>query len=287
MIEHIRELSLTEKVILIIKESPRHLLLLAIAAGAMLPFVWMLSTAFSPNDEAMNVTLRVIPKTITFENFVDVFKYIRFEKYLFNSFFVAIMILIGQLLTIIPAAYVFAKREFPGKKILFYGFLASMMVPNHIIIIPVYMLMDKLGWISTYQGLIVPFLTSAFGIFLLRQFFMSVPNHLLDAARIDGCSEFRLIWSVLVRCSKPALIAFGIFSFVRQWNNYFWALIVVEDEKLFTVPLAVARLQDWELGVEWGFVMAASTLAIAPLVLIFFLAQKSFVQGITMTGLKG
>lgn len=276
-----------KKAVLLLKEGPLHLMLLLVAAATMLPFAWMLSTAFAPNEEAMTEAIKILPDTFTLINFVDVFRHVHFARYYFNSSFVATVILIGEYLTIVPAAYAFAKRDFPGKKVIFYAFLGSLMVPLHVIIIPVYILMDKLGWINTYQGLIVPFLTSAFGIFLLRQFFMTVPNQLLDAARIDGCSELRLMWSVLVRCSKPALIAFGVFSFVRQWNNYFWALIVVEKKDLFTVPVALARLQDWELGIEWGFVMAAATLAIAPLVIIFFLAQKSFVQGITMTGLKG
>ncbi len=275
-----------EKLGIWMRESSCLLLLLGLAIGFVFPFLWMLSTSFTPSEETLTTQVHLLPKDFTLRNYVEVFRFLHFERYLFNSFFVAVMVLVGQFLTIIPAAYVFAKRDFPGKNFLFYGFLASMMIPHHITIIPVYLLLNKLGWINTYQGLIVPFFTSAFGVFLLRQFFMTVPNDLLDAARMDGCSEVHLMWGVLVRSSMPALTAFAIFSFVRQWNNYFWVLIVVEREELFTVPLAMGRMQDWELGIEWGYVMAAATVAIAPLVVLFFLAQKKFVEGITMTGFK-
>jgi len=273
----------------ILSEFGFHLILLLGAIFWLLPFFWMVSTALKPVAEIFSPNVTLLPVNPTLDNYTKVWASSPFARYLLNSFLVAILILVGQILTIVPAAYAFAKRDFPGKKLLFSIFLATMMIPFHVTIIPNYLTLAKLGWIDSYAGLIIPFLTSVFGIFLLRQFFLSVSNSLLDAARIDGCSELWIMWLVLARSSLPALAAFSVFSFVRQWNLYIWPLIIIESTELKTVTLGLVQFASFEShGVEnAGTLMAASSLVVIPIMLVFLLAQQQFIEGITTTGVKG
>ena len=186
----------------------------------------------------------------------------------------------------VPAAYALAKLRFLGRNVLFALVLFGILIPPQATAIPVFLLLHKLGVLDTYAALVLPFTISVFGIFLMRQFFRSVPDDLVDAARMDGISEFGIVWRVMLPAAIPAVTAFGIFSVVAHWNDYFWPLIVLNSEHLRTPPLAVAHFRNAEAGTSYGPLMAAAMVIIAPLLAAFLLAQRRFVEGITLTGIK-
>ena len=204
-----------------------------------------------------------------------------------NGLIVTASIFALQVLTSLPAAYALAKLRFRGRDALFGLVLLCLLVPMHATAIPVYILFYKTGILNTYGALIFPFALSVFGIFLMRQFFMTVPDDLIDAARIDGMRDFGIVWRVMLPTAVPALIAFGIFSVIAHWNDYFWPLIAVANERLFTPPLGVAFFKENGGGTEYGPLMAAATITILPLVVAFLIAQRRFIEGITFSGMKG
>jgi multiple sugar transport system permease protein len=257
------------------------------AVAILVPFGWMVLTSFKPPAEIFTTELRVWPAGPTLENYRHVFRTSSVALYLLNSVATAGLILACQVTTIVPAAYAFAKLRFPGRAFCFYAVLGTMMIPAHVTMIPNFVTVHRLGWLDTYWGLAAPFLTSGFGIFLLRQQFLTVPDSLLDAARVDGASSWRILWQVMVPLSWPALSAFAIFSFVTHWNDYFWPLLVVKRKSLYTVPLALAALQNQEAGTLWGQLMAAAVLGVAPLLVVFLVAQRRFIEGFTFTGIRG
>jgi len=263
-------------------------LVLGIGAAVVLtPFLWMLVTSFKPPQEIFTAEFRLLPAEPTLQNYVSVWHRAPIPRYLVNSFAVAVLILVGQVLTITPAAYAFAKLKFAGRTVCFYLVLGMMMIPPHITMIPNFVTVHRLGWLDTYWGLAAPFLTSGFGIFLLRQFFLTIPDSLIDAARIDGAGSWRVLWRIMVPLAWPAVMAFAIFSFATHWNDYFWPLLVVRTKTMQTIPLALASLQNQEAGTLWGELMAAAVIGVAPLLTFFLVVQRRFIEGITLTGLKG
>ncbi|NLJ80704.1 MAG: carbohydrate ABC transporter permease [Firmicutes bacterium] len=204
-----------------------------------------------------------------------------------NSAVQSACITFGQLLTASMAAYAFAKLEFRGREVLFYIVLATMMIPIHVTMIPLFVTMSKLGWDNTYQGLIIPFLANAFSIFLLRQFFMTVPQDLEDAAIIDGCSKARFLFRILIPVSRTGLAAAGIFTFVHHWNTYMWPLLITSSNRMRTVQIGLAMFVEREAGTDFGRLMAASVIVALPTIIAFLMGQKEFIEGITMTGIKG
>lgn len=265
----------------------RHLVLLFFALIFAMPFIWMVLTSFKSEGEIIVNEIRFLPeKWAVWENYSRAFTETPLLRYLFNGVIVTACIFILQVLVAVPAAYALAKIRFRGRDTFFLTVIACLLIPAQAVAIPWYLLMYYFGWLSTYASLIVPFSISVFGIFLLRQFFASVPDDLIAAAKMDGYSDMGIIWKIMVPTAIPALMSFCIFSVVAHWNDYFWPLIVLNDVDLYTPPLGVVAFRSDEAGNEYGPLMAASTIIILPLVGAYLLAQKRFIEGITMTGMK-
>jgi multiple sugar transport system permease protein len=265
----------------------RHALLLAGAAVMLLPFVWMLSTAAKPPTEVFTSAVHLWPQQMALaDNLATAFRKAPLLRFLLNGLVVTAAILVLQVLVALPAAYALSKLRFAGRETLFAVVLLCILIPPQATAIPVFLLLHHLKLLDSYAALILPFTISAFGIFLMRQFFRTVPDDLVDAARMDGLSEFAIVWRVMLPTAVPALTAFAIFSVVAHWNDYFWPLIVLNSEHLRTPPLGVAAFRNEEAGTDYGPLMAAAMVIIAPLVLAFLLAQRRFVEGIALTGMK-
>ena len=266
----------------------RHLVLMAGAVIMLSPFVWMLLSSFKPQSEILSAELAFLPQRwAAIENYATVFTRVPMGRFLLNGVVVTVSIFALQVLVNLPCAYALAKLRFRGRGTLFTVVLLGLLIPMHATAIPIYILFHHAGILNTYAALILPFAISVFGIFMLRQFFMTVPDDLIDAARIDGISEFGIVWRIMLPTAMPAVTAFGIFSVVAHWNDYFWPLIAVGEQRFYTPPLGIAFLKLNGEGTAYGPLMAAATIVIAPLVLAFLLAQRRFVEGITFTGLKG
>lgn len=266
----------------------RHVVLMTGAAIMLAPFVWMISTSLKAPDEIFSTNLRLLPAdwSAAARNYGEALLETPLPRYLLNGVIVTVAIFVCQVLIALPCAYALAKLRFKGREVLFGAVLLCLMIPHHAVAIPLFLMLHAAGLLDSYAAMVVPFTISVFGIFLMRQFFKTVPDDLIDAARLDGISEFGIVWRVMLPTAVPALIAFGIFSVVAHWNDYFWPLIVVQSTELFTPPLAVAHFRNAEAGNDFGPLMAAATVIIAPLVLGFLLAQRRFIEGITFTGLK-
>lgn len=250
------------------------------------PFIWMVSTSLKPLAEVFVLT-QIVPSELRFENYVKAWNAAPFGRYLFNSTFTALAILVLQFATIIPAAYGFARLRFPGRDVLFMVVLATMMVPVQVTFIPAFVTISTFGWKDTYAALIVPFATSGFGIFLLRQAFLQVHQDFLDAARLDGCSHLGIMRHVMVPQNMPTLITFGLFSFVAHYNDLFWPLIVTESERMRTITLGVRSFVEFEGATRWNELMAACVFSMLPLIVLFLCTQRFFIKGVASSGLKG
>lgn len=248
-----------------------------------------LKVRFPGVDDIREISTSTIEKkTWLFSNFKTAWYKVKpsFTRYFFVTIFVATVTTAGQLLTSILAAFAFVFFNFPGKNLLFTLFLATMMVPQQVLLVPNYLILSTLGWIDTFAALIVPWLAHVFGIFMLRQFFMQVPRDLLDAAIIDGCSKFGFLFRILIPLSIPPIVTIAIFTFLGSWNGLLWPLIVTNSQEMRTIQVGLSYFSQAE-GTEWELLMAASTFCIMPLVLAYFCAQKYFVQGEATSGLKG
>lgn len=265
----------------------RHLSLLALVAITLVPFAWMISTAAKPETEIYSDVLRWLPqRPALLENLAAAFAKAPLGRLLLNGVVVTASIFVLQVLVALPAAYALAKLDFRGRDTLMAAVLLGLLVPQHAVAVPIFLMLHTLGLLDSYAALIAPWTLSVFGIFLLRQFFKTVPNDLVDAARVDGLSEFAIVWRVMLPTAGSAVTAFGIFSVVAHWNDYFWPLIVINSPQWLTPPLGVAQFRNQEAGTNYGVLMAAALVVISPLVIAFLLAQRRFVEGITMTGLK-
>lgn len=262
-----------------------HLVIYSLALIVIAPFIWMVLTSFKDMGEIYVYPPKWLPEKFNFDNYVKAFTAAPFGRYYFNSLFVAFAVTLGQLITCSMAAFAFARLRFRGRDILFYVFLATMMIPYNVTMIPSFMVLYWLGWIDTYYALIVPGLASAFGTFLLRQFFMTIPRELEEAAFIDGASRFQVLRKIIVPLAKPALATLAIFTFMGVFNDFIWALIVINSEQMQTVQLGLAIFRDRYLT-EWDLLMAGSVTAVLPILIVFFFAQKYFIKGITLSGLK-
>jgi len=266
----------------------RHLVLVTGTVAMLGPFVVMLMTSFKPKAEIFAPTFHLLPHSWGgTENYTTALTQVPLLHFLLNGAIVTAAIFLLQVLVNVPAAYALAKRRFRGRDAMFATVLVCLLIPYQAIALPIYILFFSIGILNTYASLVLPFTISVFGIFLMRQFFLGVPDDLIDAARIDGMSEYRIVWGVMAPTAMPALVAFGIFSLVAHWNDYFWPLIAVAREELYTPPLGIAFLKQNGEGTAYGPLMAAATIVITPLVLAFLVAQRRFIEGITFTGLKG
>ena len=266
----------------------RHVILMAGAVVMLSPFVWMVLTSLKPQGEILSGELHLLPERwAAIENYTLVWTRVPMARFLLNGAIVTAAIFALQVLVNLPCAYALAKLRFRGRNALFGVVLLGLLIPMHATAIPVYILFHHLGILNSYAALILPFTISVFGIFMLRQFFMAVPDELIDAARMDGVSEIGIVWRIMLPTAIPAVTAFGIFSVVAHWNDYFWPLIAVGTRDLYTPPLGVAFFRLNDGGTEYGVLMAAATIVILPLVAAFLMAQRRFIEGVTFTGLKG
>jgi len=266
----------------------RHVVLLAGAVFMLAPFVWMISTSLKPPNEIFSTDLTLLPRNWhAFENYRDAFTKVPLIRYLLNGVIVTLGTLALQILIAVPAAYAMAKLRFRGREVMFTLVLVGLMIPAQVPAIPRYVMLFQVGLLDTYAALILPFIASAFGIFLLRQFFRGVPDELIHAARLDGMGEFEILWRIMLPAALPALVAFGIISIVVHWNDFFWPLVVIQTQDLATPPLGTLYFRNEEAGSDFGPLMAGTVVITAPLVLLFLGAQRRFIEGVTMTGIKG
>ncbi|GAB6932987.1 carbohydrate ABC transporter permease [Calditerricola satsumensis] len=263
-----------------------YLALGLVALIFVFPFVWMVLTAFKSPREVMRFPPQWLPETWQWENFVHAWASGPFLTYLANSAFVALAILVLQLVTGIPAAYALARYRFRGKKVFFGMTLAALMLPPQITFLPVFLQLSRWDLLNTYWALILPYATSAFGIFLLRQAFLQVPEEVIEAARLDQASEWQIIWKIMVPMARPVLVTFGLFSFIYHWNDYFWPLVMTNQEHIRTLPVGVAMLKESEGGVSWNLVMAGNVMLVLPILLLFFVAQRQIIRAFVYSGIK-
>lgn len=251
-----------------------------------LPFVWMISTSFKTLGETMTFPPAWLPEQFIWENFAKAWNSGPFLKYFINSVVVSISILVLQFATIIPAAYAFARYEFKGKNFFFGITMITLMIPAQLIFLPVYLQMSAWGLLDTIWALILPFASSAFGIFLLRQSFKQVPEELLEAARLDEASEWKIMFKIMVPIAKPVLITFALFSFITHWNDYFWPLVMTTSDAARTLPLGISKLKEVEGGVAWNILMAGNMILVIPILIVFFFAQRQIIRAFVYTGVK-
>ena len=270
-----------------LKSLAAHAVLIVFGIAFMLPFVWMVSSSLKPNVDIFELPVRLIPKTFRLENYIDATNAIPFWQYLYNSVYYTVFATIGSVLSNTFIAYGFARVRWKGRNVLFIIVIATMMLPFQVRMIPLYILFAKLGWLNSFLPLIVPnFFGNAFYIFLMRQFMMTLPRELDDAARIDGASEWGIFWRIAVPLSKPAILTVAIFEIIHTWHDFIGPLVYLRHPTKYTLSIGL-RLYFTQYGAEWGLLMAAAAMFTIPMVIFFFLAQRSFIEGITLTGLKG
>ena len=264
-----------------------YTLLLAGSAAFILPLVWLLSTSLKGDTGLFEIPPKWIPEPVHWSNFRKAVESFPFLRYTWNTVFVTGMSMIGAMLSSSLVAYAFARLRWPGREVWFVLLLATMMLPGQVTMIPLFILFKELGWVDTYLPLIVPFFFgSAFYIFLMRQFFMTIPKELSEAAKIDGCSEGYIWWRIFMPLSKPALATLGIFTFTLVWNDFQGPLIYLNDPDKFTLMLGLRSFQQ-QYGTRWNVMMAASLLVMLPTLALFFSFQRYFIEGVTLTGVKG
>jgi multiple sugar transport system permease protein len=265
---------------------PMLLVLLALFVAAVVPFVWMLSTAFKTN-EGINAWPPVwIPRPATMEHFKHLLEQVAFGRALLNSLIVSLTVTGVSLFLNALAGYVFAKFTFPMRDTLFFLLLLTLMVPGQVTMIPVFILLRNLGLLNSYGGLILPGAVSVFGIFLMRQFMQSLPDAYMESARIDGCSEFGIFLRVALPLAGPALAALAIFTFMSAWSDFMLPLIVMQRHTMYTLPVALATLSGQHTA-EWGLLMAGSVVTVMPVAVVFLILQRRFIEGMMMSGVKG
>lgn len=266
-----------------------YLLMVALAVAMTLPFAWMLVTSLHPSQGALPDPSHLIPDRWHWENYRTVIQMpdTPFLRFLLNTVIVCAGVVLGSLLLNSMAAFGFARTGFPGRDLLFYLFLATMMVPGAVTMIPAFLIVRSFGWLDTYWALVVPGLAGAFGIFLLRQFFLTLPKELDDAVRIDGGNDWTLYWRVTLPLSGPALATLAAFTFIGTWTDFFGPLIYTSSTQMRTLEVGLSVFKDSFGGTNWPLQMTAAVIVLVPCLLIFLLTQRYFVKGISMTGLKG
>jgi len=250
------------------------------------PFLWMLLGSFRPDRELKQVPPSWLPQDPTLDNYRTLFTELDFPTFFFNSAVVAIAITLGNLVFCSMLGYALAKLSFPGKRVIFALVLGTLMVPGLVTLVPLFVLVSNLGMVNSLPGLIFPFLAGPFGVFLMRQFIQSLPDELIQAARIDGAGEWRIFLSIILPLCKPALATLGILTFLTSWNNFLWPLVVAQSEEKYTLPVALAIYSRGENSSNYGLLMAGSVAIIIPVLAVFLILQRHFVQGIAMTGIK-
>ena len=254
----------------------------------LIPFLWMVLSSFKTLPDIYQYPPAFFPKYLMYPNYIEAWQRMPFGQFFSNSMIISVSVVLGQLFTCSLAGYAFARLRFPGREIIFFGYVATMMVPFAVIMIPLFILMRQIGWVNTHSALIIPALFSPWGTFLMRQFMLTLPRELEDAARIDGCTFFGIYWRIVLPLCQPVLATLGIFTFLGEWNSFLWPLIIINSMDLRTLPLGLAAFQAMSMiKTPWHLIMAASTFSVIPVIIVFLLGQKYYVQGIATTGIKG
>ncbi|MFB9277391.1 carbohydrate ABC transporter permease [Cohnella cellulosilytica] len=271
------------------KRSLSYMLLFTVLLiGSLLmfvPYLWMVLTSFKSNSEILTASNHLLPREPTLSGYKKVLGEVPFFRWFVNSLSTSAIVTVTAMFTSALAGYIFAKFRFRGKRVLFVVILATMMVPFQIVMVPTYVIISKLNLVNDLSAIVIPYLVSAFGIFLAKQFIEAIPSELIEAARIDGASEFKTFRSLVLPQIRPALSALAIFSFMAAWNNYLWPLIILNEESKMTVPLALVFFNGQNV-VNYNVVMSAAVLIMIPVIIIFLIFQKQFIKGLTMTGFK-
>ena len=265
----------------------RHGFLIATSLFILAPFVWMVSLSVKPPGEFFQPDVRLLPNEFYgLANYGEAFERTPLLRFMINGVLVCATTLVLQLAIAAPAAYALAKLRFRAREALFGLVLICLLIPNQVLAIPIFVMFSHVGMLDTFPALIVPAMVSPFAIFLLRQFFKTVPDDLIHAARLDGLSELSIVWRIMLPSAMPAVIAIALLSIVGRWNDLFWPLILIKDESLMTPPLGILHFRGEEAGSAYGPLMAAAVIVVAPLIVMFLLLQRRFVEGVTMSGLK-
>lgn len=266
--------------------SATYVLLIVLSAATVFPFVWMVATSLKSTQEIFAYPPTFWPQELRWENFKTVLERVPFLRFYLNSLIVTALITFWQVTTSALAGYAFARLMFPFKNLIFTVYIATLIIPNQVTMLPLFLLVSRLGWIDTYQGLTVPFLASAFAVFFLRQFFQTIPRELEEAALIDGAGRRRILFQIVLPLARPALATITLFIFLSEWDTYLWPLIATNSEAMRTLPVGLRFFVE-ESGSQLNLMMAGAVMAVVPILLLFFMAQRQFIEGIAMTGSKG
>ncbi len=263
-----------------------HAALIALAAATLAPLLWMVAASFMSPGEANSFPPRLLPARPTLGNYVELFTRLDLARYFLNSALVAVAATVISLLVNSMAGYAFAKLRFRGRERVFQVLLAALVIPGQVGMLPLFLMLKSMGLVNTMAGVVVPFMAGIFGIFMIRQYALSIPDDLLDAARVDGAGEYRIFWTIVLPVIRPILVTLAVFVFLSAWNDFMWPLIVLSDEAKYTLPVALASLsgehvQDTEL------MMAGSVLTVLPVVILFVALQRAYIRGVMMGSVKG
>ncbi len=277
----------TQKLIRILPQAVVVYVLLAALVITMLgPYLYIFSSSFKETYTLISIPPRLFPEQFVWDNYTYILRELPFSLWFFNTILVAVLVTVGTVLIDALAAYAFAKKQFWARDFLFGLMLATIMIPGALLLIPAFLITNKLGLLNSYGGLIIPALANVLGVFLLRQFMQTIPEELEHAARIDGCSDFGVFWRIILPLSAPALATLSIVVFTSQWNNLVWPLVVLNDKDLYTLPLGLALLRS-EFQVNYGITSAAAFLSVVPLIIVFIFLQRYFLEGLTVGAVKG
>ncbi len=263
-----------------------NLLLLLVAVGMVVPFLWMISTSLKADEYILSIPPQLLPAEPTLASYQRLNELFPIARLFSNSMLAALLSTLGQLLTSSLAAYAFARIEFRARNAIFLLYLATLMIPFQVTITPLFILMRMLGWLNSYQGLILPGIFSAFGVFLLRQALLSIPRELEEAAIIDGASPWTLYSRIVLPLVRPSMATLAIFAFMGSWNSFLWPLFILRDDALMTLPVGLATLHGRWLT-QWNLVMAGAVITVLPMLIVYLFAQRYFEQGVVLSGLKG
>lgn len=255
-------------------------------AATILPFAWMLLGSFKTQGELLRRPVTWWPQDPTLDNYVRWFTELQIDRFFMNSLLVAVFTVLGNLLFCSMVGYALAKMDFAGKRVLFLGIMVTLMVPGVVTFVPLFVMVSKLGLVNTYPALILPFLVSPLGVFLMRQFMMGIPESLIEAARIDGAGELRTFIRIVLPLCGPPLATLGILTFLGSWNNFLWPLVAAQSEEKYTLPVALSLYSTGQNATDYGLLLAGAVLVIAPIVALFIALQRFFIQGVASTGIK-
>jgi multiple sugar transport system permease protein len=255
-------------------------------AASVGPLIWMVVSSVKPEGEIRQFPPTFLPDQLTWANYTELFATLNFPRYFLNSVVVAVVVTVGSVLFSAMVGYALAKLDFPGRRTLFALVMGTLMVPGMVTFVPLFVLVANLDLINTYAALILPFLAAPFGVFLMRQFMLDIPDELLDAARVDGAGEFRTFFRIVLPQTRPALATLGILTFLGSWNNFLWPLVAVQSADKYTLPVALALYSTGQNTVQYGLLVAGATVIVLPILIVFLALQRHIVQGISTTGLK-